>query len=119
MSPQTGSVYKLMPFGIVIIDGVRTVKTGNEEYEVVDWIAFDMRNSRGTIRMKSYHTDIPCGCTYNDTYGDNSDPVDPDCGVCNGTGIGSIEHSGFEKSTFIAHTCKEYIINTLTKPFNF
>ena len=119
MKPETGSIYRIPSHGIVIIDGVRTVKTTSEEYEVVDWISFTMRNSRGTIRMKNWISDVDCGCTYNDDFGDHSNPIESDCGVCNGRGLEPYTNYGFEKSTFLAHSCKDYIVKTLTKPFNF
>jgi len=119
MKPEAGSIYRIPSHGIVIINGVRTVKTTSEEYEVVDWISFTMRNSRGTIRMKNWYMSVDCGCTYNDTYGDNSNPTESDCRVCNGSGLQQIVESGFDKSTFLAYSCKDYIVKTLTKPFNF
>lgn len=120
MKPRIGNVYRLPEGGsIVIVTGIRTLKLSKGSYEVVDWVSFDMQQSSGTTRLKHYPEMVECGCTYNDTTGDCDLNPDPACEQCMGTGFEEIEIKGFEKATFLAYHCKDYIMKALTKPFNF
>lgn len=79
------------------------------------WISFDYSNCSGITRNKSYIRKEMCwDCDINDG-GD----IDYECENCKGTGEYDKQIDGMDKAEFLAETCKDYIIERLTKNFDF
>ena len=111
---RTGNIVKIGN-SIVIIDKYRTIKTMKEKYEVVDWISFTSSNVSGCTRLKPYISDDMCWeCNTND-----SDYNDYECEFCKGTGYYKSENDGMSKAVILADNAKYYIMECLTKNFDF
>jgi DnaJ-class molecular chaperone len=111
---RTGNVVKLPDGGIVIIVGYRTVKNSyREDYRVVDWIPFDFEHSSGATRELTYtNKNKMCYTCLND----GSYPSE--CTHCNGTGRYDVIVEGMDKAEILSSTIKGYIIDRLTKNFD-
>lgn len=106
MTPfRTGNVVKIPVLGIVIITKV------TDDY--ANWISFDHENSSGGGKMKDYIREESCFCNEQ-----NDGRYDEDCPDCKGTGSYKLKIDGLEKAKVLAPNVKAYIIQSLTKNFN-
>ena len=83
--------------------------------DVTHWISFDSENCSGVTQNKTYKRDELCwGCGINDGEG-----RDNDCETCHGTGHYEATIKGMDTAKCLAGNVKEYILNRLTKNFEF
>lgn len=115
---RSGNVIKLKTGAVVIVSNYRTVKTINSEYEVLDWISFETDNVSGTTKIKTTTEEY---VTYVDEDGEECNFCGGMCGDNCGMTRKRVtnEIPGIDQATYLASSCKEYIINTLTKGFDF
>lgn len=118
---KPGNIIKLQDGLIVIVYSYRTVKSSKTEYEVVDWISFDMENIRGCTKVKS-HTEKEKVFIDEEVFIDDEDNVcescETLCDTCTSKLI-DVEYPGMDKAKFIASNVKSYIIDKLTTNFDF
>lgn len=106
---RIGNVVKLKGGYMVIITGFRTIK----DVEYADWISFSSSNISGGNKYETTESIERCNCDIAHGY------VDDDCEDCKGTGKYTRVDYGLEDATLLADNVKSYIINCLTKNFDF
>ena len=107
---STGNVVKMKSGYIVIVTEVTD--------DTTRWISFGASNVSGTTQNKSYTEDAMCwNCNTNDDPDGNG--PDCDCENCKGTGRFKKTIKGMNKAKFLADNVQDYIINKLTKNFDF
>lgn len=106
MEFRTGNIFKLYGnISIVVSVDDKTTR----------WISFNSSASSGVTRNKTYFENEMCwDCDINDG-GD----IDYECETCKGTGEYKKERLGMDKAEFLADNCKDYIMERLTKNFDF
>ena len=105
---KTGNVIKLKGSDSIVI-------VSNVDSKMTNWISFDSSGCSGGTKNKTGTEKTMCwSCDINDG-GD----IDYDCEDCKGTGEYDKIVYGADKAKFLADNVKEYIIESLTKNFNF
>ena len=103
---RIGNVVKLDSGSIVIITRV--------DDEITFWVSFSSSNCSKEIKNKTYMRSETCFCCEH-----NGGEYDSDCEDCKGTGGYKEEAKGMDSAEYLADNVKEYILNSLTKNFNF
>jgi len=111
---KSGNVVKLPNGMIVIIYGYRTVKLSKTEYQVVDWIDFESENCRGCTKVDSY-------IEKEEVFFDYDSEECPCEVVCDGCKREMVETTipGINSAELLGDNVKDYIIDRLTKKFEF
>lgn len=106
MEFRTGNIFKLYG-NINIVVSV--------DDKLTRWISFDSSNCTGVTKNETYFENEMCwDCDTN-----ANDYIDYECKVCKGTGEYKKERLGMDKAEFLADNCKAYIMERLTKNFDF
>jgi hypothetical protein len=109
---QTGNVIRLK-------DDTSIVIVVKYTYEYIEWIPINYANTTGHTKLSTYTKEVDCrNCDKNDG-GVGLDSNGEECQQCLMTGRYKQIFYGAEEAEFIASNVKEYIINSLTKNFNF
>ena len=102
----TGNVFKLHG-SISIVYRV--------DSELTHWVSFSHERSSGSTPNVTKPCQEQCWtCTTND-----SDEPDYGCEDCKGTGYFDTERIGMDRAVLLASNVKEYILERLTKNFDF
>jgi hypothetical protein len=103
---RTGNVFKLNDsIGIVY----------RVDSELTHWVSFSHQQSSGSTPNVTKPCEEQCwSCDTN-----ISDNSDYDCEFCKGTGYYKSERIGMDRATYLADCVKSYILNRLTKNFEF
>jgi len=104
---RTGNVVKLQDNKVVIVTEVLS--------DHIIAIPINFTNSSIHLNHKITEHSFICGCTYGD---DDGNP-DSECEICHGSGERNVINKGTVGSKILADTVKEYIIENLTKNFEF
>jgi len=92
--------------------GTIEIVSNTNKTDYIETIFLDHSNASAGHRKEDYDIENTChNC-------DNCNP-DPECELCKGTGTYKTTIYGYKHSVLIASTVKQYILNSLTKNFNF
>lgn len=99
---------------VVKLDGSRLVIITSVDSDTTFWVSFDSSNCSGATRNKSYIRMEACFCCEN-----NDGEYDTECKDCKGNGEYPEEINGMVNAKYLADNVKAYIMNKLTKNFDF
>lgn len=103
---RIGNVVKTAYGSIVIITKVND--------DITSWVSFSYSNSSGATKNKTHMRATTCFCCEK-----NDGEYDSECEDCKGTGEYEKEIMGMDAAEYLADNVKEYILDSLTKNFNF
>ena len=104
---RTGNIVKLEDGSIVIVSNVTE--------KLTHWISFNTDGSSGaTPNITTTEKEMCWECDIND-----GGSGDENCTNCKDTGHYMAVIHGMDKATLLGSCVKDYIIDSLTKPFNF
>lgn len=111
---KTGNVVRLHnEYGkgsVVVITEVRD--------DITHFVFIDASNCSGALKNKTYKASEMCwNCNTNDDPDGNG--PDYDCENCHGSGEYMKTWYGMDKAKYLADNVKDYILDRLTKKFNF